>query len=90
MGWWARLYPLWWHISEQQDFDRHYLTWYLVQPLLGLVLGGIVFLLMAGGFLLLQVNLQDPNAATAAPCCLTWPQCWPASARTSSTSNSTG
>jgi hypothetical protein len=60
------LYSLWWHISEQQDFDRHYLTWYLVQPLLGLVLGGIVFLLMAGGFLLLQVNLQDPNAATAA------------------------
>jgi hypothetical protein len=60
------LYSLWWHISEQQDFDRHYLTWYLVQPILGLVLGGIVFLLMAGGFLLLQVNLQDPNAATAA------------------------
>jgi hypothetical protein len=60
------LYSLWWHISDQQDFDRHYLTWYLVQPLLGLVLGGIVFLLMAGGFLLLQVNLQDPNAATAA------------------------
>jgi hypothetical protein len=60
------LYSLWWHISEQQDFDRHYLTWYLVQPLLGLVLGGIVYLLMAGGFLLLQVNLQDPNASTAA------------------------
>jgi len=60
------LYSLWWHISDQQDFDRHYLTWYLVQPLLGLVLGGIVFLLMAGGFLLLQVNLQDPNASTAA------------------------
>jgi hypothetical protein len=60
------LYSLWWHISEQQDFDRHYLTWYLVQPLLGLVLGGIVFLLMAGGFLLLQVNLQDPDASTAA------------------------
>jgi hypothetical protein len=60
------LYSLWWHISEQQDFDRHYLTWYLVQPLLGLVLGGIVYLLMAGGFLLLQVNLQDPNARTAA------------------------
>jgi hypothetical protein len=60
------LYSLWWHISEQQDFDRHYLMWYLVQPMLGLVLGGIVFLLMAGGFLLLQVNLQDPDASTAA------------------------
>ena len=60
------LYSLWWHISDQQDFDRNYLTWYLVQPLLGLVLGGIVYLLMAGGFLLLQVNLQDANASTAA------------------------
>ncbi len=60
------LYSLWWHISEQQDFDRQYMIWYLVQPLLGLVLGGIVFLLMAGGFLLLQVNLQDEKAATGA------------------------
>jgi len=60
------LYSLWWHISDQQDFDRNYLTWYLVQPLLGLVLGGIVYLLLAGGFLLLQVNLQDPDASTAA------------------------
>ena len=61
------LYSLWWHISEQQDFDRHYLMWYLVQPMLGLVLGGIVFLLMAGGFLLLQVNLQDPERQHCGP-----------------------
>ena len=60
------LYSLWWHISEQQDFDRNYLTWYLVQPLLGLVLGGIVFLLLAGGFLILQVNLTDDKAVTGA------------------------
>jgi len=60
------LYSLWWHISEQQDFDRNYLTWYLVQPMLGMVLGGIVFLLLAGGFLILQVNLTDTNAATGA------------------------
>lgn len=60
------LYTLWWHISEEQDFDRQYLMWYLVQPLLGMVLGGIVFLLMAGGFLVLNVNLTDPNAAAGA------------------------
>ena len=30
------------------------------------VLGGVVFLLIAGGFLLLQVDLQDPNASAAA------------------------
>lgn len=59
------LYHLWWHISEKQDFDRHYGTWYFVQPLMGLVLGGIVFLLMAGGLLVLQVDLTASNASTA-------------------------
>lgn len=60
------LYHLWWHISDRQDFDRQYFMWYLVQPIMGMVLGGIVFLLLAGGLLVLQVNLTDKNASTAA------------------------
>ena len=60
------LYALWWHISEQQDFDPNYLTWYLVQPLMGVVLGGIIFLILAGGFLILQVNLADEKATQGA------------------------
>ncbi len=52
------LYTLWWHISREQDFDRNYLMWYMVQPLMGLVLGGIVFLIMAG--------LTDATASTGA------------------------
>jgi hypothetical protein len=56
------LYALWWHISDQQDFERQYLMWYLVQPIMGTVLGGIVFLLLSGGFLLLQVKPTDTNA----------------------------
>lgn len=56
------LYALWWHISDQQDFERQYLMWYLVQPIMGTVLGGIVFLLLTGGFLLLQVKPSDANA----------------------------
>jgi hypothetical protein len=60
------LYALWWHISEKQNFDRHYMMWYLVQPLMGLVLGGITFLILAGGFLILQVNLADDKASTGA------------------------
>jgi hypothetical protein len=60
------LYTLWWHISQEQDFDRNYLMWYLVQPLMGLVLGGIIFLIMAGGFLIVQVNLADDKASTGA------------------------
>ncbi len=60
------LYALWWHISEQQDFDPNYLTWYLVQPLMGVVLGGIIFLILAGGFLILQVDLTDEKATQGA------------------------
>jgi hypothetical protein len=60
------LYHLWWHISDRQDFDAQYTMWYMVQPIMGLVLGGIVFLLMAGGLLVLQVDpLSTTNANTA-------------------------
>lgn len=55
------LYALWWHVSDQQDFERQYVMWYLVQPIMGVVLGGIVFLLLTGGFLLLQVKPSDTN-----------------------------
>lgn len=60
------LYTLWWHISQEQDFDRHYLMWYLVQPLMGVVLGGIIFLVLAGGFLILNVSLSDAQASEGA------------------------
>ncbi len=60
------LYALWWHISERQNFDRNYLMWYLVQPLMGLVLGGITFLILTGGFLILQVDISSDKASTGA------------------------
>lgn len=60
------LYHLWWHISDKQDFDSEYLMWFLVQPIMGLVLGAIIYLLMAGGFLVLQINLTNENVSTAA------------------------
>ncbi len=60
------LYTLWWHISQEQDFNRHYMMWYLVQPLMGVVLGGITFLVLAGGFLILNVSLSDAQASEGA------------------------
>ena len=59
------LYMLWWHVSSLQDFDGQYSMWYLVQPLMGMVLGGIMFLVLAGGFLVVQVDLTNPQTATA-------------------------
>ena len=82
------LYALWWHVSEQQDFDRQYLMWYLVQPVMGLALGGTAFLLLTGGLLVLQIKPTDGNAgARLLPYLVA---VWPASGRTSSTSSSTG
>ncbi len=60
------MYALWYHIADRQDFDKHYSMWYHVQPLMGLVLGAITFLILAGGFLVVQVNLADANASTGA------------------------
>ncbi len=60
------LYMLWWHVADRQDFDGQYSLWYLVQPVMGMVLGGIMFLVLAAGFLVVQVDLTDAQAATAA------------------------
>ncbi len=57
------LYSLWWHVAQVQDFDRRYIMWYLVQPIMGFVLGGIVFLIISTGFLALQGTLPSPEAA---------------------------
>jgi hypothetical protein len=48
------LYSLWYHVSDQRDFDREFLVWYYTQPILGMVLGGIVYLLFMTGMMVLQ------------------------------------
>ena len=49
------LYSLYWHAAVEQDFDKQYLMWYIVQPVMGLILGGIVYLIIASGFISVQV-----------------------------------
>ncbi|HID62106.1 MAG TPA: hypothetical protein EYP49_05120 [Anaerolineae bacterium] len=49
------LYSLYWHAAVEQDFDRQYLMWYIVQPIMGVILGGIVYLIIASGFISIQV-----------------------------------
>ncbi|HEY64280.1 MAG TPA: hypothetical protein G4O02_06875 [Caldilineae bacterium] len=58
----SALWSLHWHISDQLDFDKDYVMWYLEQPLLGIVLGGIVYLIMGTGFLVLQTDLTVESA----------------------------
>jgi hypothetical protein len=49
------LYSLYWHAAVEQDFDKQYLMWYIVQPVMGVILGGIVYLIIASGFISVQV-----------------------------------
>ncbi|MCS6843755.1 MAG: hypothetical protein NZ528_05430 [Caldilineales bacterium] len=60
------LWSLHYHVSVRRDFDKNELLWYLEQPVLGMVLGGIVYLIMAAGFLVVQVDLGSPEATLGA------------------------
>ena len=60
------LWSLWYHISERRDFDREYNIWYLTQPIMGMVLGGLVYLLFATGLLVLQANTQATSESLGA------------------------
>jgi hypothetical protein len=60
------LWSLHYHVSVVRDFDKAENLWYIEQPILGMVLGGIVYLIMAAGFLVVQVDLSSPEAAVGA------------------------
>ncbi len=57
------LYSLWWHVAQKQDFDRRYTMWYLVQPIMGFILGGIVYLIISTGFLAIQGTVPSVESA---------------------------
>jgi hypothetical protein len=60
------LWSLYYHVSVQRDYDPIENLWYYSQPVLGMVLGGIVFLIMGAGFLIVQVDLSGTDAALGA------------------------
>ncbi|MFQ6015679.1 MAG: hypothetical protein ACE5NP_09580 [Anaerolineae bacterium] len=64
------LYSLYWHVSIKQDFDPQFNLSYIVKPLMGIIMGSIVFLIIATGFLTLgqaeQLQAVSQGQATAA------------------------
>ena len=65
-GCYNALWSLWYHVSERRDFDREYNIWYLTQPIMGMVLGGLVYLLFATGLLVLQAGAQNSSESLGA------------------------
>jgi len=62
----SALWSLYHHISVERDYDPVENLWYYSQPVLGMVLGGIVFLVFSAGFLVVQVDLAAQDAALGA------------------------
>jgi hypothetical protein len=58
------LYSLWKHIAERQDFDKQYTVWYTLQPISGLVLGGIIHVVIMTGFLSMFSQVASPDVTT--------------------------
>lgn len=59
----AILYNLSWHVSEKNDFDRQHVIKYLIQPVMGLILGGVIFLLTNAVFVLLAFKPAEDQFA---------------------------
>ncbi len=57
------LYSLYWHVSIKQDFDRQYVMYYFVQPVMGFILGALVYFIIGAGFLV--VNFSSNTGAEA-------------------------
>ncbi len=44
-------YGLYKHASQEKDFDKQYVMWYVAQPIIGILLGGMMHLILGTGFL---------------------------------------
>jgi hypothetical protein len=56
----AILYSLSWRVAFKQEFDRQYIMKYLVQPIMGFILGAVIFFITSAGYLVF-----NPGAAAA-------------------------
>jgi hypothetical protein len=52
-------------VAMKQDFDRQYVMYYLVQPIMGFVLGALIHFILVAGFLVFRINEQAVDTLTA-------------------------
>ncbi len=60
----AILYSLSWRVAIKHEFDRQYIMKYLVQPVMGFVLGAVIFFITSAGFL--AFNTADISTGESA------------------------
>lgn len=57
------LYSLYWHVAELQDFDRQYNMWYVVQPVMGAMLGAFIYLIVISGMLAMNTDIGGSSSS---------------------------
>jgi H+/Cl- antiporter ClcA len=58
-------YSLWKYVAEKQEFDRQYTTWYMLQPISGLLIGTLVHALVMTGFISMFNQVTEGGAPVA-------------------------
>jgi hypothetical protein len=60
-------YSLYWHVAMKQDFDRQYVMYYLVQPIMGFILGALIYFIVLAGYLVFNLSTptESPDTITA-------------------------
>lgn len=56
------LWSLWKHVARDQDFNKQHTMWYLVQPIMGIILGGVIHLLFMAGVIVVQASSNTTAA----------------------------
>jgi len=57
------LWSLWKHVARDQDFDKQHTMWYLTQPIMGVILGGVIHLLFMAGVLIVESGATTTTTA---------------------------
>lgn len=56
------LWSLWKHVARDQDFDKQHSMWYITQPVMGIILGGVIHLLFMSGVLIIEAGSTSQSA----------------------------
>jgi hypothetical protein len=48
-GWFGAIYNLWAHVARDQDYDPQFALWYYTNPIIGLILGALVYVVIRTG-----------------------------------------
>jgi hypothetical protein len=54
------LYSLYWRVAIKQDFERQRVMYYAVQPIMGFILGAVIYFIIGAGFLVVNFA-TEPN-----------------------------